>query len=115
MKILFNDIIQYSDAPKEIKSPSLADYSIIDTSLKINFDKPRSVNSIGIGNTNAKNISIVFNDSANTIFNIQFTENGLYLMSKTINTSQIIITINVICGNADRLPIYDKFLRRSDG
>jgi len=51
MKILFNDIIQNSDAARELKSPALSDLFKINRPIEINFDKLYQVNSIGIGNT----------------------------------------------------------------
>ena len=58
MKILFDDIIQKSDAPKEIKSPALSDTYKIENELEINFDKPQDINCIGLGNCDVENINI---------------------------------------------------------
>jgi hypothetical protein len=58
MNILFNDLIQNSDAPKELKSSSLADRYEYENEIPINFDKPYRFNSIGIGNTDAETITI---------------------------------------------------------
>jgi len=89
MKILFNDIIQYSDAPKELKSPALSDTYTTDKPIVINFDKPHLINSIGIGNSNEK-LTAVFDDGAE--YNFDYDRNGLYVMNKTIKTSKIKIS-----------------------
>ena len=84
MKILLNDIIQFSDAPRELKSPMLSDYADITTPLVINFDKERRVNAVGIGNTDGTMFSI--NGEA-----VHFSGNGLYMLCNEIKVSQIII------------------------
>jgi len=55
MNILFNDVIQYSNAPKELKSPALSDTCEIKGSLNIYLDKIHEINSIGIGNAGNAN------------------------------------------------------------
>ena len=90
MKILFNDIIQYSDAPQELKSPALSDMYITDEPIIINFDKPRPVNCIGLGNYNGNKLLAIFDDE--TKFEIDYKGSGLYCMNKTIVTSKIVLT-----------------------
>jgi hypothetical protein len=92
MKILFNDVIQYSDAPKEIKTPALSEVCFVEDLPVINLDKQHDINAVGIGNTDGKNFTITFNDNNNTAFDFQFTHNGLYVMDKTVIASQITIT-----------------------
>ena len=92
MKILLNDVIQLSDAAKEIKSPALSEIYNIDTPIIITLDKERPINSIGIGNAVKGSIFYVtFNDTATTQFTFSYSENGLYCFNKTINASQITI------------------------
>jgi hypothetical protein len=62
MKILFYDIIQETEAPKELKSPALAD-KWVDTSVDISLDEHREISGIGIGNTDAEKITITFKSS----------------------------------------------------
>jgi len=86
MYILFNDVIQYSNASDSLKSPMLSDITNINNTLTITFDSTRNINCIGIGNTNG------------TIFTVNsqqvnFTENGLYLLNNQ-SVNQITITTN---------------------
>jgi hypothetical protein len=94
MKILFNDIIQESDANEILKSPSLADSVNIENTFIINLNGNKQINSIGIGNTDGAYFNIQFNDSNNTTFNLSFTENGLYCFQKTVAASKLTITTN---------------------
>jgi len=93
MRILFNDIVQFSDAPKELKSPALSETLVINSPLTITLDKQYPINSVGVGNTDAKNLSVKFNDVDNTVFNFTFLGNGLYLARKTIIASRIVIEV----------------------
>jgi hypothetical protein len=58
VNILFDDIIQSSDAPKALKSPALSDTYDYTGLLEINFHSSRRINALGIGNTDADNITI---------------------------------------------------------
>jgi hypothetical protein len=89
MRILFNDVIQYSDAPDAVKSPALSHASAVPA--VITLDRPRPVNAIGIGNTDGAYFAIAFDDDDGTVFNLPFTDNGLYIMPKTITASAIAI------------------------
>jgi hypothetical protein len=60
MKILFYDIIQVSNAPSSLRSPALAD-RWGGSNLIITLDQPREINCIGIGYTDAKELTLVFN------------------------------------------------------
>jgi hypothetical protein len=60
VRILFNDIIQYSDAHDNLKSPSLADiYNIKNGYISFNFDKVYTINSIGVGNTDGTFFKVI--------------------------------------------------------
>jgi len=83
MRILFNDAIQYSDAPDALKSPALSETASIADSLAITLDKDREINCIGIGNTDGSHFTV----NGETL---KFTENGLYLL-KTQTVSQLLI------------------------
>ena len=71
MHILFNDIIQNSDAPDALKSPALSDLAGLPS--VITLESTKQINCIGIGNTDAT----FFTVNGHTI---NFTENGLYLL-----------------------------------
>jgi len=90
MRILFNDVIQYSDAEKSLKSPALSEMIRIDGPLVITLDKPYPINTIGIGNTDGTDFTVSF--PGNVAFQFQFTDNGLYVMDKTYITSALTIT-----------------------
>jgi hypothetical protein len=62
MKILFYDIIQLSNAPSALRSPALAD-RWGGSSLVIMLDQPHEITCIGIGYTNAREITLVFDPS----------------------------------------------------
>ena len=94
MKILFNDVIQHSNAPKEIKSPALAEMTSVTGPIAITLDRQRPINAIGIGNTDGTSFTVTFNDAGNTVFHFQFAENGLYAMDKAVNASVITIASN---------------------
>ena len=93
MKILLNDILQYSDAPEPLKSPMLSERTSINETI-INLDKNRQINAIGIGNTDGTSFDIIFNDAANTTFTFRFIGNGLYCMDSIISASKIRINTN---------------------
>jgi len=92
MKILFNDILQYSDVPEELKSPALSEIYNITTPIMITLNKESPVNSIGIGNASKdSDFYITFNDAEATQLYVKFTDNGLYCLEKTVIASQITI------------------------
>ena len=87
MRILLNDIIQYSDVSETLKSPALSDLTFIENGeLIINLDKPRELSSVGIGNTDGTYFNI------NNEELIDFTNNGLYVFKKKMTTD--ILTIS---------------------
>jgi hypothetical protein len=83
MNILFNDKIQYSDAPRELKSPSLSD-TYNGNTINVTFTNPVTIDCVGIGNTDSYEIHI----KLKTIFGAEYQEqidydvNGLYLLSR---------------------------------
>ncbi|MCL2440481.1 MAG: hypothetical protein FWD14_01945 [Treponema sp.] len=87
MRIIFNDIIQFSNANENLKTPMLSDVFNNQITFTISLDKIREIDSIGIGNTNGTYFII------NGI-NIDFTENGLYYLNTKLNTSELIINTN---------------------
>jgi hypothetical protein len=95
MNILFDDVLQYSDAPKKMITASLADYYNSAGKINILLQESSVINSVGIGNMNSDNIQIELVDTANNIFteNIVFQENGLYLLSKEyVDITQMNVT-----------------------
>lgn len=87
MLIIFDDFIQESDAPSNLKSPALADTSFFQT-LTINLDEERTFDAIGIGNTNASSINI----NGQTV-NLSTTDtNGLYRLPITITAQTVVVT-----------------------
>jgi hypothetical protein len=59
MKVLFNDIVQYSDAPASLKTPALADRMAYSGPVKVTFDFPRYIDSVGIS-TDAKVVKLTW-------------------------------------------------------
>jgi hypothetical protein len=85
MKILLNDLMQYSDAPAALKSAALSDVYDEATTIPITFDDSVSINCIGIGFTDATEITITDGIITDTIYITQDApyHNGLYLLSET--------------------------------
>jgi hypothetical protein len=82
MKILIDDFVQDSDAPDALKSPALADDYEFTTSIDIDLGSSKTINCIGIGNTDGVNFTV--DGQA-----VTFSENGLYILSPAI-TDQVI-------------------------
>jgi hypothetical protein len=84
MNILFNDVLQNSDAPKKLISSSLADYYNNPAELEIILSEPSFINCIGIGNMDSNTITIKLTNTDSNEFSetISFNKNGLYLLSK---------------------------------
>jgi hypothetical protein len=57
--------------------------------LVIHLDGEHEISAIGIGNADGVTFSVTFNDQEQTVFPIQFTANGLYLMPHKITASVI--------------------------
>jgi hypothetical protein len=96
MRILFNDIIQNSDAQQELKSPALSEtFANPYGQFTITFDKAYPINAIGIGNAiPLANITVNFNKSGIPPQSFQYIGNGLYILPKIINTSRISVSTN---------------------
>jgi hypothetical protein len=58
MKILINDILQSSDAPEALISPSLSDTYTVDGELEVNIPVGTGADCIGVGNTDASYITV---------------------------------------------------------
>jgi hypothetical protein len=69
VKILFNDIIQMSDAPASLKTPALADRLAYSGSLAITFDFPRYIDAVGIGYTDAQVIKLTWTFADGLVLN----------------------------------------------
>jgi hypothetical protein len=84
MNILFNDVLQNSDAPKELISSSLADYYNNPAELEILLHEPSTIGCVGIGNMDSQTIQIEVTDTGDNTFQetLSFEKNGLYLLSK---------------------------------
>jgi hypothetical protein len=97
MRILFHDVIQHSPgAPEELKSPALSMlFFPMGGIIDILLDKPRPVNSIGIGNTNGTYFDALFNGGGSSE-RVNFTENGLYLLKNEALASRITIKTDAV-------------------
>lgn len=84
MRILFEDIIQYSNAPATLKSPALADTTRF-LYLDVVLDKVRTFDHIGIGNTNATYITV----NGDVVHLSETDKNGLYKLSAPQTTQTI--------------------------
>jgi hypothetical protein len=84
MNILFNDILQNSDAPKQLVSSSLADYYTNSSELEIILHEPGIIGCVGIGYMNSNSIDIELTNTSDESFQetVNFDKNGLYLLSK---------------------------------
>ena len=88
MHILFNDIIQASNAPDALKSPALSDAFAVNGNINIGFGgDTKRINCIGIGNTDGT----IFTVNGQTI---NFIGNGLYMLPNPQNTPGITVTTN---------------------
>ena len=86
MKILINDLMQMTDAPDEIKSPSLSDAYRAEMYFTATFDDPVTINCIGIGYTDATEVTIStgdeYSDQVIAITQDAPYHNGLYLIDE---------------------------------
>jgi hypothetical protein len=94
MNILFNDIIQYSNAQAPLKSPALADSADFIGASVITLDKERPISAVGVGNTDGVNFTVSFNDTASTVFNFAYSRNGLYMLPEKIHASVITLSFD---------------------
>jgi len=88
MRLLINDVIQYSNAPKTLKSPMLADIWS-GTSIVLTLDSERVIDCIGIGNTDATSLII----NGQTVTLATSDKNGLYMINE-ISTDTLTISHN---------------------
>ena len=91
MKILIDDKIQASNAEDALKSPSLADTSIV-TSHVITLDATYDIDCIGVGNTDATTITV--NSEVVTLSTTANQLNGLYELVTALNTNTLTISHN---------------------
>jgi hypothetical protein len=84
MNVLFNDVLQYSDAPRELTSSSLADYYENPDRLEITLHEPSVVDCVGIGNMDSDILQVELTDANNGTFteHVNYGRNGLYLLKK---------------------------------
>jgi len=83
MRKLIDDKIQYSDAPTALKDPALANFHQF-TDLTITLNADSDVDCVGIGLFDAVSLTVTLNDGTTDFVEvISFTENGLYMLSKT--------------------------------
>lgn len=90
MKILVNDVVQYSDAPYNLKSPSLAEKWIGQT-VTITLDQEYSIDCFGIGYTDATELTI--NSQTIQLDADRYNRNGLYSIN-SIQSDTIAIEHN---------------------
>lgn len=95
MKILINDKMQSgSGVPDEIKSPALSDIYTADTEFTVTFDSAEVVNCIGIGYTDATQITIT-GESIPVNVTIPTTyQNGLYVLDTELEDDEFTINHN---------------------
>jgi len=89
MKILFNDVIQYSDAPAALKSAALAD-KYETAAFVITLDQSRTVDCIGIGYTDATTVTV--NGEDVTVVGDGSNANGLYILSTALSTDTLTVS-----------------------
>jgi hypothetical protein len=94
MRILFHDIIQESDAPASLKAPALANMFTWGGPLTITFDQTRTVDAFGIGNTDATEAVLTFDDGAATVITLDIDGNGLYPLNQSITATSVILELN---------------------
>jgi hypothetical protein len=97
MNILFNDVLQFSNAPKQLISSSLADYYEPPAELEIVLEEPSTIDCIGVGNLNYYVLQSSLTDYHNNTYNagITFYKNGLYLLDEEYkNITKITIYFN---------------------
>ena len=96
MWILFNDLIQNSDAAEALKSPALSETFGLGGATElgggwrqftINMAAPVFINAVGIGNTDGTG----FNINGRTV---DFTGNGLYMLPNPVTETGIQIITN---------------------
>jgi len=99
VKILLNDVLQKSDAPKQLLSPALYDRYAYYTPIEIGLNNPEFINSIGIGFTDATSFKIEIkhtkeSEELTELVAIVFEQNGLYMLPKDLNN---VTKIKITC------------------
>jgi len=94
MNILFNDVIQFSNAPKAVKSPALSEiHTLTYTNNFITFDLGGvyPINAIGVGNVDANALVFYFNfgTPSSSSFTFTYSGNGLYVMPESVLTRTV--------------------------
>ncbi|MGD8501177.1 MAG: hypothetical protein PVJ86_11050 [Phycisphaerales bacterium] len=87
MRKLVNDVIQYSDAVDALKSPALAE-TFENSSFTLNLDTAHDVDCIGIGNTDATEITV----NGETVTLSTTEKNGLYILTTALNTDTLTVS-----------------------
>ena len=95
MKLLINDKMQYATgAPVQVKSPSLADKYSAAITFDITFDDSEVVDCIGVGYTDATEITISDGSDSDTITIPAINKNGLYLLTTSFDSESYTISHN---------------------
>jgi hypothetical protein len=106
MNILFNDVLQNSDAPKELISGSLADAykHTINEDIEITLPQISSINSMGLGNFDGDFFAVFRRADwsiIGVVYNPVFDKNGLYLLDKEypgVKRITLSVSMNVVFG-----------------
>jgi len=94
MRILFNDRIQHSNAPKELKSPALSQTLPVRGVLSVRLDRESLIDCVGIGNTDGRLFRVNGQE-------IAFNGNGLYILPRRITAA--VLTIETAASHIGRL------------
>jgi len=89
VRVIFNDLLQTSDAPAALKTPALADTSTAN-GLTVTFPASAKYNAIGIGNTSAPEIIV----NGQTITLEQPDTNGLYMLPQEYEQNTVTLSIS---------------------
>jgi hypothetical protein len=90
MRILIYDAVQQSSAPKELKSPALAD-KFVGSSVTIVFDVSENIDCVGVGYTDATTINV---NGQSISLGSSPDKNGLYLLNTAIASNTLTVTHN---------------------
>lgn len=113
MTILFNDVVQKSDAPTDLVSPALDDFFAVNGQIEITFEEGVLISAIGIAGTDGtvfnirigylsdlvtNNDDYIITNEGKKIgalgwayFRVSFIGSGLYLLGRVIRAVKIII------------------------
>jgi hypothetical protein len=93
MRVLFNDLVQNSDAPKSLKTPTLGDRWFGNT-ITINLGNTYTINSFGIGFSDASQVAV--NGEVVTLDSV--TQNGLYMIQEQTVDQIVLVTDGTFVG-----------------